>query len=76
MKSPTHRVKFYGVSCFAYIDDDSFELIGRNKVTQWLLDVYSRCIFEMINFTSWFCALFNVDYIPGFKLYILEEIKE
>lgn len=46
------RVKFYGIKCEAKISDTDFELIGKNKVTQKLLDLYTILIFFIVRNSS------------------------
>lgn len=66
-----YKVKFYGIICNARIDDNSFELVGKNKVTQKLLDWYGMIIFHFINFANF---VFMAD--SKFILEVLDEEQE
>jgi hypothetical protein len=72
-ENPTHIVRFYGVTCYAIITDDSFELIGKNKVTHFLVSNYSVLIYKIKNVISFICSILNVDYEVGYKLTVLTE---
>jgi len=74
-KSPTHIVKFYGVKCYAIITYDSFELIGKNRITDFLLSNYSVLIYKIKNLKSFICNLLNIDYTVEYKLHVIAERK-
>jgi hypothetical protein len=73
-KDFTHYARFYGVLCYARInDDEGLVLAGRNKIWDRLLLVatwFHNAVVE--RFAQLFAALFNRDYEPGFPIYVQE----
>lgn len=76
MKQPDYIVKFYGVKCYANIYDDTFELIGKNRVTNWLLDKYSLIIVAGISASSFVLSLLHIDHTTDFILKVVAERKK
>ena len=67
----TALVRFYGVVCLALIYPDSFELIGKNKFSQFFLNAYMYLCLGCINAYNFIGFLFNFKQIEGFKLEVL-----
>jgi hypothetical protein len=68
------KIDFYGIVCIAKVEEDSFELIGRNKITQNLLDLYCMIVLGSINICNFikFILGFDPNICFGFK--VIEEI--
>lgn len=49
-----YRIKFYGVICEAEISDDNFELIGKSKLSQKVLDYYTLLIWFFLRIQNSF----------------------
>ena len=67
------KIDFYGIVCIAKVSETSFELIGKYKITQKLLDGYSIIVLGCINicnFIKFICGL-EPNTCFGFK--VLEE---
>ena len=75
MKDPTHIIKFYGVKCYAKLYDDTFETIGKNRVTNWLLDKYALIIVAGISASSFVLSLLCIDHTTDFILKVVAERK-
>ena len=71
-----YLIKFYGITCRAIITEDSFELIGRTRISRRLLNSYAWCITQAISATSLFCALFAIDHTTSFRLDIIRKLKD
>lgn len=74
--TPTHIIKFYGVKCYAKLYDDTFETIGKNRVTNWLLDKYALIIVAGISASSFVLSLLHIDHTTNFILKVLAVRKE
>ena len=68
-------IKFYGIKCRARITADSFELFGKTKVTQFLLDCYFWVILRMIEVNSFICGNLGIEYTTDFRLDVIEEVR-
>nr|WP_319775992.1 hypothetical protein [uncultured Sphaerochaeta sp.] len=69
--TPTHFVNFYGLKCFAKISGLSIELIGINRVTNWLLGIYALLITCTISAVSFVLSIFRIDYDTNFHIKVL-----
>jgi len=67
------RVKFYGIICHAKITDEDFELIGKYRFTQTLLNAYRNLIFCVKDFNNWVLSLFGVESDIYWKIEVIDE---
>ena len=70
------EVKFYGIITKAVIYGDSFDLRGKNKFTQKLLNIYIFIIFLGIGISNFFRFLFGLEKSKGMKIGIIEILEE
>ena len=68
LHKPNPYIKFYGIYCNVFVEDneESFQLIGKYKITQFLLDTYALCIWGMINLSSLFLDFIGIEHEPHF----------
>ncbi len=71
-----YLVKFYGIRCRAIIAEDTFELIGKNRITRFLLRSYVWIIIKAVNAVSLFCSYFAIEHTSGFQLEILKKLED
>jgi len=71
-----YLVKFYGIRCRAIISDDTFELIGKNRFTRWLLRSYVWIIIRFVDIVSRICSFFAIEHTSGFQLEILKKLED
>lgn len=67
----THYARFMGVDC--YWNDDTSELVGRGRVSQFLLDTWGNWAAGMVEFI---CSVLNPVYEPMWRIVLLGEIKK
>lgn len=67
------KIKFYGVICNAKIGESDFELIGKNNLTQKLLDLYRGLVFNLKDFKNWFLSLFGIESNLNWKIEVLDK---
>jgi hypothetical protein len=71
-----YLIKFYGITCRAIITDDSFELIGRTRLSRKLLNTYAWLIMHAISAGSFICSVLAIDYTTSFRLDIIRKLKD
>ena len=67
------KIKFYGIICNANITEYDFELIGKNKFTQLLLNIYRGVIFYLKDFKNWILSIFGIDSNLDWKIEITND---
>lgn len=71
-----YLIKFYGIRCRAIITEDSFELIGRTRITRRLLNGYARFITWVNSAMSFVCSILGIDYNVSYRLDIIRKLKD
>lgn len=68
-KEPNIYVGFYGINCYAYNEDGGdFQLLGKYRLTQLLLDVYTFFIVTMTRLSGIVLALLGLPVIPVLRM--------